>query len=233
MGEQDIKRLFLYKGELEIKEGDEVIGKVYQRILNNADVERARRESLRESAKLRKRLKDSESDDYMIFIAPLLDMGKEGMVGGIVASELRVIREEAYQEAQREIPLPSRPEEDSLEKLEEYQESMDSYNARILEKTVELLAKKSKEKISKLEKEEDVEKLKRIYESVLIKNLCSNKMFDIYQLWSAYLGTYKDEECKKRLFDSFDDFSNTATELQRQLIDGYFMLEIDKLTLKK
>jgi len=92
MGEQDIKRLFLYEHELEIKEKGEVVGKVYQRILNNADVERARREGLRKSAVLRKQLKDKNSADYEIYIASAFDMDRETLVAAIVATELKEYR---------------------------------------------------------------------------------------------------------------------------------------------
>jgi len=233
MGEQDIKRLFLYEHELEIKEGDEIVGKVYQRILNNADLERARREGLRESAALRKRLKDEDSADYEIYISSALDMDKELLIAAIIAMELRDIRDNAYQVAQKEISLPKRPRDDNLEKMEKYQEKMDSYNADIMKRTVKLLSEQTKKRSEELEKEEDIEKLRKLYVSSSIRSLCSAKMLEMFHLWTIFLGTYKDKNCKKRFFNSFNELLNIATELQRQLIDGYFLLEIDKLTLKK
>lgn len=233
MGLQDIKKLFLYEHEWEIKKGDEVVGKVYQRILNDADIERARREGLRESAILRKGLKDKNSDEYSIFVEPIFEVEKEEIIAGIVTAELKNLRDLAYQEALKEIPFPRRPDTDDLEEQEEHQEKIDSYNIDITKKTIELLSEKTKERTEELEKEEEVDKLRKVYIGSLRNSLCSSKMLEVYQLWAAYLGTYKDKKCTKKLFDSFEEFRNTATELQRQLIDGYFFLELDKLTLKK
>lgn len=233
MGEQDIKRLFLYEHELEIKEKGEVVGKVYQRILNNADVERARREGLRKSAVLRKQLKDKDSTDYEIYIVSAFDMDRETLVAAIVATELKEVRDSAYKAAQKEIHLPIRPKGDDLEALEEHQAKMDSYNTDIMTKTIELLGEQTKERLEELEKEEDTEKLRKLYISSAIRNLCGAEMVEMFQFWTVFLGTYKDKKCKKRFFNSFDELLNTATELQQQLIDGYFLLEIDKLSLKK
>lgn len=233
MGKEDIRKLFLYEHEWEIKRGEEVVGKVYQRILTDADVERARREALRESAILRKSLKNKDSDDYSIFVAPIFEAEREEIIAGIVVAETREIRERAHQKAKQEISFPLKPETSDLEEQEKYQEKLDFYNTDITGRTLELLAELMVERTKELEKEKDDEKLRKIYISSVRSNLCSARMLEIYQLWAAYLGTYENKKCTKRLFNSFKDFRNTATELQQQLVDGYFFLEIDKITLKK
>lgn len=233
MGIEDIKKLFLYEQVLEIKEGSKVVGKVHQRILTDANVERARREALRESASLRKKLKDKDSDEYNIFIAAIFEAEQEEIIAGIVVAETRGLREEAHQRARREVTFPEKPETTDLEEQEEYQTKLDSFNNDLIKKTFEFLTELMAERGEELKKEEDVGKLRKIYISSVLNNLCAAKMLEIYQLWAAHLGTYKDKKCSKRLFGTFEEFRDTAAELQQQLIDGYFSLELDKVTLKK
>lgn len=233
MGLEDIKRLFLYEHEWEIKKGSEVVGKVYQRILTDANIERARREALRESASLRKKLRNKDSDEYAIQIFPLLELDREEIVAGIVSAETPVLQDRASRQARREIPFPVKPEEEDLEEQEKYQEEMDKYGRNVVEQSIKILAELIANRTDELSKEEDDEQLRKQLITALVNAFCMDKMLKTYQLWAAHLGTYRDKKCSKRLFDTYDEFRDTSTELQQQLVDGYFVLEIDRTTLKK
>lgn len=227
----DFDKLFLYKNKLEITKDNETVGSVYQRLLNDADIEFARAQALRASGEFRQALRNESSDDYYSYISALFDLGQDELVANILVQEMGPRRERL----QSEIPpiIPKRPESDaSLEVLEDYQKAVDEAETKWYKKVNEQLEEELTKRKGELT-EKDPEDLRKILKQALVNKLCSLRMINVFQTWCAYMGTYNDAACQEKYFESYEEFENLPSEVLTQLVDGYFKLGLEIVEVKK
>ena len=233
-----LEELFRWTGELEIRnDRDEPIMVndkpliLYQRVVGDADITTARKQALKASSILRKNLHNNSSDDHLAAMPNYSAMDNETLARLAVLSEAMTIRNQATKLI-ADIKEPVEPDyEASLEEQEKYEATVSEYTkereAAIETKSTEL-AEKRLEELKELERK----KLVDIFLRTAIDSLCRNEMLSTFNSWCAYLGTYKDKNMKTRAFSSYEKFNNSASELKRQIIDGYINIELGGEDLK-
>ncbi len=227
-----LEQLFVWKRETKIAAADgTVITTVYQRIVGDFDLQSARKTALRYSMQARKRINDTQSDDYIIYVAPLKELSREDKVTLCLSEELDNIRKTVDMDVF--LPEPVEPDPDaSPEAFEEYQQLDDTYEQR----RAELLSSKLTDAINKREDElKDMpdEVLDRMLIEARVNAYCSAEMRVKFIEYCTCLGTYIDEKYRQRLYPSFNDFLELPENLKQQLIEGYLSLEMNAVALKE
>jgi hypothetical protein len=226
----NIAPLFAWSRELEVT-WDDVKVPVFMRILGDADLNRARVAALRKSAELRKKLRNTDSDERWAFIKDIDEISMEQLAAVIAVFSMRELSEKALPKLK--IKAPKQPRSDAKTAAhEKYQEEIDSYPERrqaelrsILEKDVDAL-KKSLEAQPK-------ELVHSKYVSIMIEEMCEQELLREFKAQSTYFGTFKNEQLTERLFSSYEEFSNLNPDLKQQFMAEYAQLEMSGEELKK
>jgi hypothetical protein len=229
----DITQLFKYKKEVKVLDtltGDSAT--FYMRLIGDADQARARVFGLRKSGKLRKELRTPGADLREAFVNEMPEFqDTETIISAVIILGIGDIQKQAINNT--DVPEPVSPKSDSsLEILEEYQKEVDTYTekySKALDKEMNKIRKSETKRLSKMDDKE----LYKLYEALVIEQLCSGEMSQNYYQKCVYYATYKDKEYKKLAFLSFDDFDNAAPQLKERLIDEYRLLELGMSELKK
>lgn len=226
----DISPLFSWSRAFEIVSEDSTTP-VYMRLLGDADINRARVASLRRSADLRKKLKDLNSDERVIYIKDIDDLETDSLISVIIVFSMRDISQAAS--SKLKIKIPKAPRSDAkTEAHEKYQLEIDAYPEKRRSELKGLIEKE----ITLMKKEldsQDKAVLYKKYVAVMIDELCEQELLKSYKEWCAYLGSYKDESLKQKLFSSFEEFSNLDSRLKDQFMREYSSMELYGDNLKK
>lgn len=226
-----IEKLFTWKAPLELKDGeDAVVNTVYQKLIGDSDLNKARVTSLRYSRELRGKLKDPTSDEYFAYVDILNDYNKEEIITLILFDELIDMRTEAEKDFY--FPEPETPGEDATtEDEEEYQRLQDTYEDRRIKALDDRVKEILEARKNNLDSEtEDYLKERAINSRV--DSICENELRSRFLNMCTYLGTFLDSEYKYRLFKDFDEFLNSPEALKSQLVSGYNRLEVSSINLK-
>lgn len=229
----DITQLFKWKKKITLADGitDTSIN-LWLRIVGDADLNRAKTYGYRQAGLLRRSLKDPNSDERIAYLNEMGDYtDKETLVASLIILELP----EAYQRilADIDIPEPKEPKSDSPQEMWEiYQSEVDSYSVRFSKEVDKELEKYRKTREKELQKVDEKE-IYKLYENLIISRLCEAEMRDAYYDMCIFLGTYRDEQMKKRAFPTFDDYDNAHPHVKEELKKAYLDLEIGTDVLKK
>ena len=225
----DLAKLFTWKHTLDIlDENGDVVTTVYQRVVNDQDMERARLEAIKQSRKTRLALRDSTTPEYASLMEALEVYDKDQMIGAILLAKLS----ESLREARRKVNLPlPKPRGDSLEDNELYEKELDEYESKANELIQAELATIN-DALTKQLQELPIEELREICRKSLENNICSSVANEYMLMWQVYLGTYVDEALEELYFNSFEEFNNLPAPVKQQLINGYNKLSIDAEKLK-
>lgn len=226
-----IKELFTYKKEVTLRnKDDKEVAKCWVRLLGESDLNAAFRAARIESTRKREAYRDHSTEDFKDEIAPVADLTREELTTMILGARQNRFRSQAFVKINREeLPKieeiaqePDAPELEDQEILdkrleeqrEKYDKQIDEYvNTRMVEARAELDAKTDEEILAEAQLEmSNILPLQAFYVAV--------------NAYKAYLGTYEDEACKKRVFTSIEDFDNADASLKTQLIEAYNELEI-------
>ncbi len=228
----DLTKLFRWEGEVTIRDqfGDDV-GIVYIRLVGDKSINRARVYGLRQSAELRDKLRDKESAEHKAYILELGTADRDRLIAGVKLLQLIELSGEARKNVLTK--LPPEPDSDApLEEHEEYQKKVDEFPenfGNLVEKELKKLLKAEEKRLDKMSTDE----VYKEYWDMTIDFLCQEEMNRGFLDMNVYQGTYKDAKYRKRLFKSFDDFEDAASELKSQLRDGYQEVELGMSELKK
>lgn len=233
MNKQELlTKLFHWNAELPIKDSNgNVLTTVYQRIVGDYDLQSARKAALRHSGQLRAKLVHTESDDYQVYVAPVLTLNRSEQETLLLFDELNEIQKKA--EKLTKIAEPKEPDADAPNiEFEKYQELDDTYEQRflaLLKENTDKLFNERKEEVAKLSDEEISDLITRNR----IEALCDVELKNRFFEYCVYLGTYEDSGFKTRLYATFDDFGNMPEPLKQQLMRGYADLEMSAISLKE
>jgi len=227
-----LENLFKWTGELEITDEDgNVIETLYQRVIGDADVQKARLAALKESRQLRRRLQDPDSDEALANIPLKGELSQEEMVDVIIFSRYNKYRAQAeLRISEKKIKEP--PSDADLEDQEQYIEDVEQAQREYEEKLTDAihnLAVKDREKLLAL----PYDKVMELHTDELIDYLCAIRMMTVYDQMSAFLGTYSDPEFTTRRFARYEDFDNLATLLKERIVSNYKRLPLETEDLKK
>lgn len=227
-----LEKLFVWKRSTDIKDANgEVLTTVYQRIVGDFDLQAARKTALRYSREARKRIQDQSTDDYQIYIAPLIELNRADRITLCLSEEINDLKNQV--ESRTYIPEPKEPEGNpDLVELEQYQEADDTYedrrNAVIQSRLQDAIAERQTE----LEDMSDDE-LNQVLIEARNNAYCDAEMRVKFIEMCAYLGTYSDEKYRQRLYANFDEFLSLPESLKQQLLEGYLSLEMNSVALKE
>jgi hypothetical protein len=228
----NISQLFTWGKKYEIVDKDDkVVYTLYMRLLGDADLNKTRVYALRKSQELRKKLRDVNSDERLLYVKDQEDMSKEELVYNIAALSMREINKRAAREVS--VPRPKAPKSDAgLEKMEKYQAEIDNYP----KKYNEALHKFIKGEVDRLKKTLDgmgEDELYKMYIRMLIDEYCELEAFNAYREMELYLGCYQDEGYTQPAWDSFEKFQNFDADMKAQIRAEYEKLDINMDELKK
>jgi len=228
----DISKLFMWGKKFEITDmQDTVITTVYMRLLGDADLNRTRVYALRKSQELRKKLRDVNSEERLLYVMDKDETSKDQLISYIISFSMRDINNRAYKEVK--IPRPKQPKSDAkLEKMEKYQQEIDDYPKKV----GEAIGKFLNAEVTKLKKALDAESdasLYGMYVSLLIDEYCEQEAYRAYKDYELFLGCYKDEEYAERAWNTFEDYDNMPPEIKDQFKAAYQTLDVPTDDLKK
>lgn len=228
----DITQLFSWGKHFELKDAfDNVVSNVYIRLIGDADINRSKVLALRESAELRRKLRDKDSDERLAYILDKDLLDREQLLSLNIMLSNREIAQKAYREVS--IPYPIEPKSDAkLEEFEKFQKEVDEYPAKKQAAISKFIENEITALLAKLKKQTD-EDLYKSYEASAINELCEERMLRTFRESSTYFACYKDEAYKERYFGSLEDFRNLDTDIKNQFIEAYQSLEIPAEELKK
>jgi hypothetical protein len=228
----NVARLFEWKNKFALENEDGlVVGDVYMRLAGDADINRARIFALRESALLRKKLHDPNSDEALALLIDTELAERDKIIQLTLNYEVREATKKAVEQVQ--LPYPKEPKSNAtLEQLEKYQDEIDSYPGRREAKIAEILTAFMEEELARLDKLSD-EALFKEYHINAINYICEMIMMQKFREYLVYLCTYVDEDYKEKFFRSFEELDNSRPVVKSQLLDFYSTMEIGGEELKK
>lgn len=228
----NIDKLFQWKTTVDLVIGQEDLGTAYVRLAGDKDVQRARVYALRRSADLRKRLKDPNSDEHIVFMLDEEITERERVVAALLSLKMKEFTRDAYQNVEPP-EFPEDPDEDAtLEEIEAHQQEVDDYPKKRLEQIKEYVTDKI-EKYNEELSERPIEELFKEYRELKIAQLCEDEMIEVYRDYCIFRNVFKDKRMKFRLFDDFEQFEDLRTEIKDQLRNKYLSLELGTEELKK
>lgn len=228
----DLSPLFSWSKKFDVvTKENEVLMSVYMRLLGDADLNRTRVFALRNSAEMRRKLRDENSDERLAYIPQMDQMNEEQLVNIILVLSMRDITKEIAKNIK--VKVPKTPRSDATTEVQEkYQADVDAYDAKRqkeVKKTLEKELERKRESLLSLKKEELYSK----YFILMIDELCEQEVMRSFKEYSAYLGSYKDEDLRERLFATYEEFSNIPSDLKAQFMTAYQSLEYSGDDLKK
>lgn len=228
----DISSLFAYKKEITLLipgTSDEIT--LYQRIIGDADNNRARVYALRESSNLRANLRDSRWEDRTAFIPDFSKLLKEDLIEVVLSLMGTDLSIQAINNTT--LKQPKKPSGDaSLEEQEEYQTAIDEWKKEFNLRAAAILEELTTEARTNLRKQTK-DNLRTRYESELIDRHCQERFGKAYLDIATYMGTFTDASHTKRAFKSLEDFLNAPTNLKDALAESYGQLQVGGVALKK
>lgn len=228
----DISRLFIWGKKYDIIGADDKVeATIYMRLLGDADLNRTRVYALRKSQELRKKLRDMNSEERLLYIKDKEEMDKDELVSNVIAFSMRDINNRAYKEVR--IPRPKQPKSDAgLEKMEKYQQEIDEYPEK-LKKALEKFMKDEVEKLKKALDSRNEDELYKMYVRTITDEYCEQEAFRAYKEMETYLGCYLDPDYTERAWESFEKYENLMPEYKEQIKAAYETLELKMDELKK
>lgn len=230
--EVDISKLFQWKKEVELLDlNGEIILKAFIRLVGDENLNKAKVYGLRKSAELRKKLKDSNSDECLAYLPEKEFVEKENIIEQLLFFKVRDYTSKAVNELTFNIPVE--PNSDStLEDQENYQNKIDGFpqdrNNQIKEYVTKLVDK-DREKYLNI----SFDLIFKEYIDLMINQYCEAEMILRFREMCVFYGTFSDSELKNRLFESIEQFQDLPKEIKDQLVDSYLSLEIGGEDLKK
>jgi hypothetical protein len=228
----DISKIFIWGKEFAVLDKDDkVIQKLYIRLLGDADLNRARVYALRKSAELRKNLRTVDSDERIALIFDPESLEDERLVTLIVGLSIRELTQAAVRGLK--LAFPKSPKSDApLEDLETYQQEIDEYASK-REAAIKKNLEKEVEKLTKILQKLSREELTKRYENTLINEACEQEVINRFREASAFYGTYRDKNFKKKYFRNIEDFQDLPTDIKNQFIAAQQSIELSGEDLKK
>lgn len=227
-----IEELFRWNGTVEIKDTEgNVVETLYQRVVGDADIQRARLEALKASKLMRKALKDPTSDEAIIHLPLEDDFTKEELITLILFNKYYSFQNKAEKKVEEK--KVKEPKSDaSLEEQENYIDNIEKAKQDYKDKVDETVRQQSEAFEAELREKSD----KELYDLWIKENIeliCRGEMIKVFDEYATYFGTFSDEDFKNRRFETVEDFKDLAPRIKNQLMTNYKNLELGLIDVKK
>lgn len=227
----NIKDLFTYKKEVSLKNReDEEVAKCYIRLLGEGDLNKAFKMARIESTRKRDAYRDHTTEDFKDEIAPISDLSREELTTIILGARKNRFQSQAFVKVDREeLPkieeISQEPDAPELEEQETLDKKIQEQQAQYEKKIEEYVNTRVRETEDQLKDKSDEEILKEA--QLEMSNILPLQAFYVaLNAYKAYLGSYEDKNCTKRIFSSIEDYDNADALLKNQLVEAYTALEL-------
>lgn len=177
-------------------------------------------------------MKTEGTDQRIAFISSVFEIEeKENLIDFVASLSTRLFAQDAARNVK--LPMPKEPKSDAhLEEFEKFQADVDTYEDRKNQAYTDYIVKALAQQRTQLEGE-TMEKLRKMYERLLVDEMCEREMVNKFKEYCTYCGIYKDTEYKTKVFKDITEFENLPTEIKTQFIDAYNNLDLNLDELKK
>lgn len=224
MSQEILNKLFHWKKEIQL-----VDTKFYVRIVSDAIVEEARRQSLLDSRRLRKNLRDSDSDDYLLYIDPVNDFEIEDIQNALMNLHSRDVAREFMQNNPKP-PLtelgdyPSQEEQENLEaekieRDENYAEQMVSYIEKWRDDFLKSIQNKTREELI------------RMYARIRTDRVCEEAFNNTFEDRVISQAVFIDEDYTKNAF-TYEEYKSLPSVVKAAFRRTYDELSVSTEDIK-
>jgi len=220
-----LKKLFQWKTEVEVNGVQ-----FYLRVVGDQVIDEARKRALLASRRLRRDLRNEDSDSYLMYLDIVEEMSEEELRNAIVVMEAREVMREYMQQNPRP-PLPELPDYPSQEQQEEYEAAKDEREDAYIEEMKSYVDKWREDLESKLKKAKR-EQLEARWKKNATDKVCEDEFTSIFEDYIVSQGTYVDEGFQERAF-SFEDYRALPSEIKGQLREAYNNITLNSDEIKK
>jgi hypothetical protein len=197
--------------------------KFYVRIVSDQVTDDARREALLESRKLRRNLRDTNTDDYLIYIDPLNDLDDDQLRTLITTTSMREVMREYLNTNPRPVIIPL-GENPSQEEQEEWESAKEGREAEYLAEMTTYVESWQKDFIGGLEKR-DRQQLFNMAQKLRTDQVCEDKFSEVFEERVVAASVFIDDRYKVRMF-TLEQYRELPTEIRQQLRDAYNNMSI-------
>jgi hypothetical protein len=219
-----MEKLFRWKNKVTISGID-----FYVRVVSDQIVDDARREALLESRKLRRDLRNTESEDYLIYIDPLHDLDDDQLRTLITSNAMREVMQEYLNSNPRPI-MPQLGDNPTQEEQEEQEAFKEQRDAEYLAEMTSYVENWQKDFLAGLEKR-DRDMLFAMAQKLRTDQICEDKFSEIFEERVVAASVYTDDKYKTRMF-TLEQYRELPTEIRQQLRDAYNGMSITPDNIK-
>jgi len=219
------KKLFNWKSHVVINGVD-----FYVRIVGDQVVDEARKKALLSSRRLRRDLRDENSDAYLMYLDIVSEMETQDVIDSIIVMEARDYMREYIQQTPRP-PLPDLPEYPTQEQQEEYEAAKEEREDDYIEQ-MKINVDAWREDLEKVLKKMKRESLESRWKKGVTDKVCSDEFTAIFEDYLVASGTYLDEGFNVRAF-TYEQYRSLPSDVKQSLRDTYDNISMDTEDLKK
>lgn len=201
----------------------------YIRVVSDATVEDARKYGLLAARKLRKLLRDVNSDDYMLYLEVYDDYTRDDLSAAIqVAASREVMREYLNANPRQQLePLPDNPTQEQYEEHEAAKETRDDEFIVGMQEHVEAWRVDFEKRLADMTDDA----LRAAARRYRIDDLCETAFNREFEAYVVSASVYADDRYTKRAM-SVDEYKELPTEVQRILYDAYNNMNVSADDIK-
>lgn len=195
----------------------------YVRVVGDQVIDDARKEALLESRKLRRALRDQESDDYLIYLDALQDLDDESLRNLVIVVAMRTIMREYLNTNPRPVLLPL-GDNPTQEEQEQFEESKEAREQEYLA-AMELYVEQWREDFTKTLEKRDTAYLLGMAKVNRIDQVCEEKFSNVFEEYVIAASLYSDDKYTKRML-TVPEYRELPSEIKSQLRDAYNNMSI-------
>lgn len=195
----------------------------YLRVVSDATVEDARKQSLLASRKMRKQLRDDTSDEYLIYLDQYNDLTKEELSAYVqIVASRDVMRDYISNNPRSQLDaLPDHPTQEQQEELEAARIQRDLEYVEHMQEAVEAWRVDFEKRLDTMTPETIIKLAKKYRTDELCEGMF-NREFESYVVASSI---YADDRYTKRMM-SVENYRQLPTEVQQILYDAYNTMNV-------
>jgi len=197
--------------------------KFYIRIVSESVVNDAQRYALLESRKLRKLLRDSNTDDYLIYLDSISDLEDDEVVAvAVMAASRDVMRDYMNANPKPQIdPLPDNATQEDLENYEQAKEERDELYIKNMQESVEAWRVDFTNMITNQPRD----KKEAIARKHRIDRITEDRFTQEFEDYIVASSIYEDKEYKKRAL-SLEQYKSLPADVKTFFKDSYNSITI-------
>lgn len=211
-------KLFRWKTTVDI-EGTTL----YIRIVSDQVIDDARRIALLEARKLRRELRNPNTDDYLIYIDPLQDLDDDELRNLITSVAMRTVMRDYLNTNPRPrlTELGDNPTQAEQEEFEAEKESREAVYLKDMEEYVENWRSRFVETLNK----RDHDYLFNFARNNRVDQVCEERFSEIFEEHVIAASIYEDAKYKNRVF-TVEQFKQLPLEVRQKIRDAYNSMNI-------